>query len=132
MLFLLLTVPSWAAPISVDVDRNVNLALGTKSFGPLQIPDELTFCKIEIDRTNWTNPAATLTATLNISVNGGQARLWRSITAVGSGALTDRSGNPVTVTMIQGVLPSGINREVSGSYVVSGARFISTVSVTCT
>jgi hypothetical protein len=31
-----------AAPISVDIDRNVNLSLGTRNFGPIAVPDAVT------------------------------------------------------------------------------------------
>lgn len=120
-----------AAPVSFDVNRNVNLALGTRAFGPFVVPDDVSQCRITIDRTKWTNASATITATLDISVGGGPFTLWRSITASGGGTYVDRLGNPITATMISGTLPDGANRQVRGNYVVAGARFISTITVAC-
>lgn len=124
-------VYAWAAPISLDINKNINLALGTKAFGPFDIPDDLVSCRISIDRTNWTNANAKLSARLSISVDGGPFLLWRGIDSAGSGPLTGRFGTPITATFIEGDLPTGLNRRIQGTYVVSGARFLSTITVAC-
>lgn len=121
---LLLPGHGWAAPIAVDIDKNVNLAIGTRTFGPVNIPNDLSVCSLTIDRTNWTNPSATMSVNLSISVNNGPFLFWLGMTSQGgdSGAAT---------TQMRRALPVGTSRRVQGSYVVSGARFISTVSVAC-
>lgn len=112
-----------AAPISVTIDNNINLALGTRNFGPVAVPDDLTVCTLAFDRTQWTNPAAKLSTQLSISVDGAPFEFWLGMTSEGDGV-----GGETTMTR---GLPAGINRRVQGNYVVTGARFRSTVTVRC-
>ncbi len=114
---------AWSAPISVDIDKNVNLAIGTRSFGPVAIPDDVAVCTLAFDRTQWTNSAAKLSTELSISVDGGPFVFWLGMTSEG-----DARGGETAMTR---ALPAGINRRVRGSYVVTGARFRSTVTVRC-
>ena len=113
-----------AAPISLDIDRNVNLAIGSRDFGPIAIPDDLSVCLLSFDRKNWTAPTAALSTELFVSVDGGPFLVWLGMTSIG-GVNTGDS------TWMKKDLPAGVNRKVKGSYVVSGARFVSTVSVAC-
>lgn len=113
----------FAAPISVDIDRNINLALGTHTFGPVSIPDDLTVCTLAFDRTNWTDPAAKISTQFSISVDGAPFAFWIGMTSQG-----DASGGETTMTR---ALPPGIKRRLQGNYVVTGARFRSTVTVRC-
>ena len=115
-----------AAPISVDIDRNVNLSLGTRNFGPIAVPDAVTVCGLSIDRSQWTNPAAALSAQLEISVDGGATwQAWVGLTSVGG---TDAT---MTITSMSRALPPGTGRQIRGNYVVTGARFRSTVTAAC-
>ena len=124
---LLLAVSSaWAAPISVDIDKNVNLELGRKDFGAVSIPDDAKICVFSIDRANWKDPAATISVSLSLSVNNGPFNFWLGMT--GLGGPTDAKESR---TIMRRALPPGVSRRVQGTYVVSGARFISTVSVAC-
>lgn len=115
-----------AAPISVDIDKNVNLAIGTRTFGPVNIPNDLSVCTLTIDRANWTNPAATVSVSLSISVNNGPFVFWLGMTSQGT-----TFDAQVPKTKMTRALPAGLSRKVQGNYVVSGARFVSTVSVAC-
>ncbi len=126
LLWLLMTSAVWAAPIDVDIDRNVNLALGTRNFGPVNIPDDVSVCTFSIDRSNWTNASATMSASLDISINNGPFTFWAGLTS--RGAATDAQ---IPLTKMSRALPAGTSRRVQGNYVVSGARFVSTVSVAC-
>ena len=128
MAFILLLMPglAWATPISVDIDRNVNLALGTKNFGPVSVPDDVSVCTFTVDRSEWTNPAATMSANLSMSVNNGPFVFWLGMTSQGSAVDAQ-----VPNTVMRRELPAGINRRVQGNYVVSGARFRSTITVAC-
>lgn len=123
---LVVAAPAWAAPISVDIDKNVNLQLGSKSFGPFALPDDVGACTFIIDRANWTNPAATLTVSLEISVNNGPFAFW-----LGMGSLGGEVDPTVPNATVTRALPTGVTRRIQGAYVVSGARFRSTVSVAC-
>lgn len=123
---LLGSVTAQAAPIAVDIDKNVNLAIGTRTFGPVNVPNDLAVCALSIDRTNWTNPASTISVSLSISVNNGPFVFWLGMTS--KGATFDAQ---MTETKMTRALPAGTSRRVQGAYVVSGARFVSTVSVAC-
>lgn len=127
LLWMVLWVSSaLAAPISVDIDRNVNLALGQRNFGPIAIPDDVTVCSLAIDRSQWTNPAAMLAATLEISLDGGNTwQAWLGLTSVGSNDPT------MTITGMRRNLPAGAGRQIRGNYVVTGARFRSTITASC-
>ena len=117
---------SWAAPIAVTIDSNVNLALGTRNFGPIAVPDNVTVCSLTIDRSQWTNPTASLSAQLEISVNGGVSWApWVALTSIGG---TDAT---MTITGMSRALPAGTGRQIRGNYVVAGARFRSTITAAC-
>ena len=124
ILLVLIAAPALAAPIAVDIDKDVNLAIGTRNFGPVNIPNDVSVCSLSIDRTNWTNPSATISVSLSISVNNGPFVFWLGMTSRGGDA-------SATSTHMRRDLPVGSNRRVQGNYVVSGARFVSTVSVAC-
>lgn len=115
-----------AAPISVTIDNNINLALGTRNFGPFVVPDDVTVCSLSIDRTQWTNPAAALSAQLETSVDGGATwQAWVGLTSVGSADAT------MATTFMSRALPAGTGRQIRGNYVVTGVRFRSTVTAAC-
>lgn len=115
-----------AAPISVTIDNNINLALGTRNFGPIAVPDDVTVCRLSIARTQWTNPAAALSAQLEISVDGGATwQAWVGLTSVGSADAT------MATTSMSRALPAGTGRQIRGNYVVTGVRFRSTVTAAC-
>lgn len=115
-----------AAPISVTIGNNINLALGTRNFGPIAVPDDVTVCSLSIDRTQWTNPAAALSAQLETSVDGGATwQAWVGLTSVGSADAT------MATTSMSRALPAGTGRQIRGNYVVTGVRFRSTVTAAC-
>ena len=115
-----------AAPISVTIGNNINLALGTRNFGPIAVPDDVTVCSLSIDRTQWTNPAAALSAQLETSVDGGATwQAWVGLTSVGSADAT------MATTFMSRALPAGTGRQIRGNYVVTGVRFRSTVTAAC-
>lgn len=126
LLMVLWASSALAAPISVDIDKNVNLAIGTRNFGPIAVPDDVAVCTLAFDRSRWTNSAAALSAQLEISVDGGATwQAWVGLTSVGG---TDAT---MTTTSMRRVLPPGTGRQIRGNYVVTGARFRSTVTAAC-
>lgn len=126
LLMVLWASSALAAPISVDIDKNVNLAIGTRNFGPIAVPDDVTVCTLAFDRSRWTNPAAALSAQLEISVDGGATwQAWVGLTSVGG---TDAT---MTTTSMSRALPAGTGRQIRGKYVVTGNRFRSTVTAAC-
>lgn len=131
MRFISLLMVLWAssvlaAPISVDIDKNVNLAIGTRNFGPIAVPDDVDVCTLAFDRSQWTNSAAALSAQLEISVDGGATwQAWVGLTSVGG---TDAT---MPTTSMSRALPAGTGRQIRGKYVVTGNRFRSTVTAAC-
>lgn len=117
---------TFAAPISVDIDRNVNLAIGQRNFGPYAVPDGVSVCTFSVDRANWTDPAATMSVSLEMSVNNATFVFWLGMTARGE---ADNAASPTTT--VTRALPLGNSRRIQGNYVVSGARFRSTITVAC-
>jgi len=111
------------AAISVDIDKDVNLRLGQRDFGPLNLTNDLTSCTLAFDRSQWTDSTAKLSTQLEISVDGGPFEFWLGMTSEG--------GPEGLETSMTRRLPSGTNRKVQGHYVVSGARFRSTVTARC-
>lgn len=126
LLMVLWASSALAAPISVDIDKNVNLAIGTRNFGPIAVPDDVTVCTLAFDRSRWTNSAAALSAQLEISVDGGAT--WQALVGLTSVGGTDAT---MTTTFMRRVLPPGTGRQIRGNYVVTGARFRSTVTAAC-
>ena len=128
LVLILLFMPQFAlgAPISVDIDKNVNLAIGQRTFGPVAVPDDLSTCTFTIDRTNWTNASPAMSMTLDVSINNGPFTFWLGMTSQGS-----TFDAQLPATKLSRALPAGTNRRVQGNYVVAGARFVSTVSVAC-
>lgn len=120
----LLACVTFASTISVDIDKNVNLALGQRNFGPINIPNDVMVCTLSFDRNQWIDKTATLTTQLFISVDGGPFEFW-------IGMASEGGSDAGAVTGMTRRLPAGLNRKVQGNYVVSGARFRSTVSVRC-
>jgi hypothetical protein len=125
IVLVLLPLAAQAAPLSVDIDRDVRLAIGTRSFGPVLLPNDLTVCTFSITRNEWTDPVAVVAAQIEISVNGGVFQPWLALQSNGSGT------SHWLPTSMKRQLPPGLNRQARGTYTVSGARFRSTVSVSC-
>lgn len=115
------------AGFSTELERNVNLQLGSKAFGPFLIDNDVRSVAITFDRTNWTNPAARLDVSLECSIDNGPFRFMTGFTAIGSQPIPDR---PQNVSFIRVTLPSGGNRRVQGVYAVSGQRIRTTVTLT--
>ncbi len=114
------------AGFSTTLENNVNLQLGSKAFGPFLIDDDVKFINITFDRDNWTNPAARLDVSLEISNNGDTFRYLAGFTASGGPPPPPPRANVSAVTVS---LPAGTNRRIQGTYAVSGQRFRTTVTV---
>lgn len=112
------------AGATIELERNVNLQLGTKGFGPFAVDDDVRRVRIQVDPAQWTNPSAELAVSVQIAVNGGAFRDWFGFTASGQSAKA-REG-PVVV---EPIMPPGVNRQVQGSYTVSGSRFRTTITL---
>jgi hypothetical protein len=117
----------------------VTLQEGSRVLGPVNVPTGLTAAKVTIDRTNWTNPAITLSLTIDISLDNGVT--WNSphpavdpfpvgLTAEG-GIILDKNGQ-VEQTTIQAVpmpQPANANRRLRATLVVAGGSIPTTVTV---
>lgn len=112
------------AAFSQEIERNVNLAIGSKTVGPVSIDDDVRTISITIDHSNWTDPSARLSAFIECSVSDGEFRPVGGVNATGSA--TNPRGN---LTMVEIALPPGKSRTVRASYTVSGARFRTTITV---
>lgn len=112
------------AEFSQQIERNVNLALGSKTVGPVAIDDDVRTIGITIDRGSWSDPSARLVASIECAVAGGPFRQVGGIQAGGSA--TNPRG---TLTTVEVALPPGTNRTARASYTVSGARFRTTITV---
>ena len=112
------------AGFSTELEGNVNLRLGSGSYGPFPIDDDLTYLWLEYDASQWTDPAAVIHVEVSISIDGGPFRLWRRFGAHG------RTFDPrIPKNFAGGDLRGfeGKNRRVQITYVVEGARFRTTV-----
>lgn len=110
------------------LENNVNLQLGTKPYGPFLVDADVRSIHIVFSRNQWTNPAARLD--LIIACNGtrdGQPFSSSvSLVAVGGPAIV---GRPNDVRLRYDV-PAGVTgRQLSGTYVVSGQRLRTTVTL---
>lgn len=113
------------AGFSTELERNVNLQLGTRNFGPFNIDDDVVSVRIAFNRSNWTNPDARLDVSLEVSVNGEPFRFMSGFTATGGPAVPGRPN----VSAVNVILPAGTSRRVQGTYVVSGQRIRTTVTL---
>ena len=113
------------AALSRTIESNVNLAIGSKTFGPVAIDDDVKSLTISITRDNWTNPSAILSASLEVSMDG---IAFRHVCGVTSSGSTDTShGNVIEVSAN---LPPGTGRLIRATYTLTGARFRATITVT--
>lgn len=110
--------------LSKTIESNVNLAVGSKTVGPVAIDDDVKSLSISITRDNWTNPAAILTANLEVSVAGGP---FRHLCGVRSSRSTDTSHGNTTDVMAN--LPPGTGRTIRATYTLTGARFRATIAM---
>jgi hypothetical protein len=110
---------------STEIERNVNLQLGSKTFGPVVIDDDVVNLAITVDRANFTNPAARFDAFFDLAIDGGEMREIGGLSGVGGPAFVDRPN--VLATSI--TLRPGVNRTARVRYTLTGARFRTTVTV---
>ncbi len=131
---VMLPVAGWSAPISADIERNVNLAIGQRNFGPIAIPDDVARCVVSVERAQWTNSAAKLAATIILTGDPYPAELPKVQQVCALPCLygfTAEGGQSDQQATLSVMLPNTTNRKVQGNYVVSGARFRSTITVAC-
>ncbi|NGZ94942.1 MAG: hypothetical protein CV089_02205 [Nitrospira sp. WS110] len=114
-------------PAEIELVRNVNLPLGTRTYPPTggySVDDDVTWIELTFTANQWTNPAAVADVQILMSVNGGPFVLWR-----GFGA----NGRPVDArfptTFVGGTPFEGVNRRIRVVNTVSGARFRTTITV---
>jgi hypothetical protein len=134
LILCLSALSAFAAPFSLDIDKNVNLQLGTRDFGPINVPNDISECTMSVDRNQFTNPISQLEATIIISGDPlppdvfSPCELPCTFGFIAKGFATNPS-IPLAKIIMQ--LPPTTNRKVQGTYVVSGARFRSTITVAC-
>ena len=114
------------AGFNTTLQNNVNLQLGSVDFGPFLVDDDVTAFEIKLTGENFTNPAARLDITIEQSTDGGPFEIIGGVSGVGGAAVGPR-GNRDLFTRI--TLRPGVNRRVQGTYVLSGQRLRTTVTV---
>jgi hypothetical protein len=115
------------AGFSTELQRNVNLQLGSNDFGPFNIDDDVQSVDIEFARVQWTNPAARLDVAWECVI--GAAVIMRGrITAFGGPAPV---GKP-NIVSDRLDLPPGSGRQIRGTYTVSGERIRTTITLRAT
>lgn len=114
------------AGFKTELARNVNLTLGTASFGPVLIDNDVKRIGLSFSRENWTSPDQKLSLTIEESVDGAAFKFLASLTASGVVAPADGRENVTSITID---LSPGSNRRVRGSYTCSGQRIRTTINV---
>ena len=109
----------------VPLANNVNLQLGTTSYGPVLIGDDIRWIRMSYSVDDFTNPASLLDVTIEMSVDGGPFMLWKRFTAHGM-PVQDRR---VTTVLSGGAPFPGVNRQARVIAILTGSRFRSTVTV---
>lgn len=108
------------------LQNNVNLQLGSNNFGPFVIDNDVQSFEIRLSGENWTNPAQRLDVTIEQSTDGGPFEGIAGISGTGRTSVGP-SGNR---DLISGVsLRPGVNRRIQGTYVLSGQRLRTTITV---
>lgn len=96
------------------------------------VPAGATTLQLEVDRTQWLDPAVKVRCSLEISCDGGEFKEFAGFTAQGRPlqAPTPRNPNP---NVIRGPIsldyPSIANRKLRGQVVVTGGAFTTSVAV---
>ena len=112
----------------------INLASGSRVFGPVAIPDTLTSVTARLARcttatpTLWPNAATTIEIAVTGTVNGGPSALICAAEAPG-GIHTLLNGTQAPETLVRAALPVGSNRTVSVTVTVTNGPLVSTVTV---
>jgi hypothetical protein len=102
----------------------VNLPLGTSSYGPLPVDDDVRYLRLSYTANDWTDANAVLDATIEMSVDGGPFRPWKRFIARG------RAHDPRVPNTFSGGSPfPGVNRQARVVANVAGARFRSTITL---
>jgi len=94
---------------------------GRYDFGPVAIPDGLTWVRIAFDRTSFNalpSNQEIVRVEFQFSV-GGQVVDTRAFATMGGDVLHPRTGAPVTETAWIVPLPVGVSRVVSGTLVLA-------------
>jgi hypothetical protein len=130
-------MPTFTVPVR-------NYAVGTHSFGPVNVPDGLTTAVISVTRAEWTSPAVTLSMRIELSLDDGatwspepegqEVFPWTpfpaTFTARG-GVLQDLDGSPLPTSSITLQLPEPSNqdRRVRAVATVAGGTLRTSMSV---
>jgi hypothetical protein len=106
---------------------------GTRSFGPVAIPDAVHSLVFRVARctsatpTIWPNEATVLACDIEI-FNNGEWRGWAGMRSEG-GIASGRFGGEAAETTIGGVLPEGTGRQLRGTVTITSGPLRSTMVI---
>lgn len=114
------------AGFRTELARNLNLALGSSSFGPFLIDNDVKRIGISFTRGNWTDPVQRLDVSLEESVNNGPFKFMAGFVATGAPAPAPPRANITTLSV---ELSPGTGRRIQGTYTCTGQRIRTTITV---
>jgi hypothetical protein len=119
---------------AITVFPNTTYAIGSHAFASTVVPTGVVSATLALNRSAWSNAAAKTVVSLQISFNAGAT--WQALggfTAQG-GTVTNMTGGTETITSFTISLPqpANANRRVKGTFVVSGAAFSTSGTLTLT
>jgi hypothetical protein len=115
--------------VASDTFPNVSIAVGTRTFGPVNIPDGLT--GINIRFTNWPQATRTVAVLFEVSVDGGPFQQFFNMNPFPGGRSIGRDGTADSAAFV-GPLPTGVNRQARAITTVVGGTVVTTITITST
>jgi len=106
--------------------------VGTRSFGPANVPSGLTTGVIAFDRTAWSDPAVTLDLFLEFSIDNGATWAFPAGMGAEGGVARDKNGVVQTVSTLGFVFPDGPTRKVQGTITIAGGPLTTNATLTLT
>lgn len=142
LLALALTLSLSAVPVAAQstvVLPQGTYPAGTRTLGPVAVPNGTTAFVLSLDRTNWTNVNVKVALTFDLSLDGGTT--WNphpdadpfpvGLTAEG-GTARDKNGNVVNTTTLSAPVPdvTNTNRRVRATLVITGGSLTTSGTLT--
>lgn len=112
--------------MATDTFTNVSIPVGTRTFGPVNIPDGLTGLTIRF--SNWPQTTRTLAVQFEVSVDGGPFVQFFNMNPFPGGRPVLR-GSSDSIAFV-GPLPEGINRRGQAVTTVVGGTVTTTITIT--
>ncbi len=115
--------------MAVNTFPNVSIPTGTRTFGPVNIPDGLT--GINLRFSNWAQTGRTLAVEFQVAVDSGPFEQFFNMNPFPGGRSLGRDGTADASAFV-GPLPEGVNRQGQAITTVAGGTVVTTVTITST